>query len=67
MLLDLTTFKFDKRKIVAASMYIQIGFFYKIFEREMIACPALDIQLFLSEIEQKYTEFSAMIQNFIYT
>jgi len=51
MLLDLTTFKFDKRKIVAASMYIQIGFFYKIFEREMIACPTLDIQLFLSEIE----------------
>ena len=38
--LDLFTFKFDKRALIAAIMYVQIAFFYEIFPREYIAaCP----------------------------
>ena len=35
--LDLDTFKFDKRALIAAVIYVQLGVFWNIFPRESIS------------------------------
>lgn len=34
IILDLFTFKYDKRHLVASAIYLQLGFSFKIFTKE---------------------------------
>ena len=64
LLLDLNAFKFDKRSLVAAVFYVQMGISLKAFTREEISLTE-DIPLLLMSIEQEQEEFSQMAQHFL--
>ena len=62
--LDLDTYNFDKMQIVACSIYLEIGLFFKVFSRKQISLMP-DISTLMISIEQQGLEFCHMMQHFI--
>lgn len=50
VILDLAFTRFDKREIIAAAIYLQLGIFYRIFERLQISTmPEIETLLINTE------------------
>ena len=50
LVLDLNTFRYDKRKLIASAFFIQLGINFNAFRREEI-CSVPDIPLLLMQVE----------------
>ncbi|TNV73827.1 hypothetical protein FGO68_gene7342 [Halteria grandinella] len=65
-ILDLGHYKFDKRLLIAACLYIQIGLFYRIFTRQAVSMSP-EVERLLVQIEQKKQnrEFTVLMETFL--
>lgn len=50
MVLDIYTFKYDKRKLIASTIYLTLGLSFKVFTKEQVVMIA-DIQDLIVEME----------------
>ncbi len=64
LVLDLNTFRYEKRKLIASVLFIQLGINFNAFRREEI-CSVPDIPMLLMQVEQEMEDFSTMIQHFL--